>query len=152
MTPWVKASIVDEDIQLYQEIRYIFEKLPDIDLGVSCEGEKIVLSCHMLVKALVNCFAQLGLSYEVGRFLVVFEHSWLVTKNGNIIDVYPVGAIGGPILYLGDRDGPASKLFLSPDVYLYEYLQGLTEKEFADCVQKIEKEIKSIEYVKFSAS
>ena len=27
-----------------------------------------------------------------------FEHSWLVTPNKNIIDVYPIGILGRPIL------------------------------------------------------
>jgi hypothetical protein len=39
-----------------------------------------------------------GVVKVTGYFVAGFEHSWCETKFGNIIDLYPVGTIGGPLL------------------------------------------------------
>ena len=52
-------------------------------------------SCHVLCIAVGELF---GLKVEHGYYMPGFEHSWCVDRCGNIIDVYPWGVIGGPIL------------------------------------------------------
>ena len=53
------------------------------------------LNCHVLCIAIGEL---LGLKVEHGYYMTGFEHSWCVDRYGNIIDVYPWGTIGGPIL------------------------------------------------------
>ena len=53
------------------------------------------LSCHVLCMAVGELF---DLKVEHGYYMPGFEHSWCVDRYGNIIDVYPWGVIGGPIL------------------------------------------------------
>lgn len=56
----------------------------------------MVLSCHILVRAAAKVY---NLKYQDGFFPAIgFEHSWLLTPTGNVIDVYPVGIVGGPIM------------------------------------------------------
>ncbi len=53
------------------------------------------LSCHDRCIAVGELF---DLKVEHGYFMPGFEHSWCVDRYGNIIDVYPLGVIGGPML------------------------------------------------------
>ena len=53
------------------------------------------LNCHVLCIAIGELF---DLKIEHGYYMTGFEHSWCVDRYGNIIDVYPWGTIGGPIL------------------------------------------------------
>lgn len=39
-----------------------------------------------------------GLKVEHGYYMPGFEHSWCIDQYGNIIDVYPWGTIGVPVL------------------------------------------------------
>jgi hypothetical protein len=92
--------------------------LPDLDFGHDEAGRKIVLSCHILARAVGKAF---GLRHVDGYFYPNFQHSWLTTDAGNVIDVYPVGILGGPILVAG----PAT-----PAGWLYEkkrVLRGQTK-------------------------
>lgn len=58
-------------------------------------GEVKRLSCHVLCMAVGELF---GLEIEHGYYMPNCEHSWCVDRRGNIIDIYPWGTIGGPIL------------------------------------------------------
>ena len=37
-----------------------------------------------------------------GLWMGAYQHSWLMTKRGNIIDIAPVATVGGPVLVSGD--------------------------------------------------
>lgn len=74
-------------------------------LGVSFKD----VSCHHVAIAVAMLFPSVGKA-EHGRYLKTWEHSWIRTPDGNIIDVYPVGCIGGPLLLDGNH-GPASLLY-----------------------------------------
>jgi len=101
MTPCAMKYIPEEDIIVFEKIKNVISKLPDIDLGINEEGEKIVLSCHILARAVAKVFS---LRCVDGYFLPNFCHSWVLSPNGHLIDIYPVGVIGGPIMMVkGDN-------------------------------------------------
>jgi len=99
LKPHALKFISPFDVVLFERIREIIENLPDVDLGQKKDGEEIVLSCHMLARAIGRIF---NLKVADGHAIVGYEHSWLVTSNKNIIDVYPVATIGGPIIIDGN--------------------------------------------------
>ena len=114
MIPYAISSngIPKEDVDLLEKIGETVRTLPDVNLGVSADGKKIVLSCHILARALAQVFS---LEFKDGYFYPNFEHSWLITPRDNIIDAYPVGMLissnGGPILIDGDNCSPARWLY-----------------------------------------
>ncbi|TSC61490.1 MAG: hypothetical protein G01um101448_879 [Parcubacteria group bacterium Gr01-1014_48] len=95
MTPYVTQLIAREDIALFEKIRSAVQAFPDIDLGNDENGDHIMLSCHILARAIAHIFS---LTCRDGYYYPNYQHSWVETMYGNIIDVYPVGVIGGPIL------------------------------------------------------
>jgi hypothetical protein len=112
MIPHAATLISKADITLFHNIRTAVESLPDnLDLGKDPSKQKVVLSCHILVRAVVASMPRHPLALCDGRFLRVFEHSWIMTPSGNIIDVYPVGMIGGPLLIDGSASLLASQLY-----------------------------------------
>lgn len=92
MTPWAAQYIPVKDQELFFEIRKIVEQMKDMPLGTDEEGEEIILSCHILCRALVRLYPQLRA--EDGFFRTGLLHSWLVTPQGTIMDFYVPGAIG----------------------------------------------------------
>ncbi len=96
MTPFVRSLLPEEDINLFEKIRIIVQAFPDnLDLGKDSKNKPVKLSCHILAHALGRPFT---LEVKDGYFHPHYEHSWLETRNGHIIDVYPVGILGGPFL------------------------------------------------------
>lgn len=61
------------------------------------------ISCHVVAAAVQRAWPSLKLVH--GRFMMHWEHSWLVTPSGNIIDAYPIAVLGGPIL-IDMNNGP----------------------------------------------
>jgi len=87
--------ISKEEFSLFSKIKRIVEKMPEIDLGKDRKGTKILVSCHILSRALAKFFPVI---VKDGSFGGLIEHSWLEIGNGLIIDPYPPGVVGGPIL------------------------------------------------------
>ncbi len=112
MKPFVLSMLPKEDVALLERIRLVVQEFPDgLDLGKDLEGNPIVLSCHILAHAIGEVF---GLDVEDGYFRPHYNHSWLKTPNGHIIDVYPVGIFGGPFLV------EQTSSFISPGRHLYQ--------------------------------
>ncbi len=109
MTPYVFKMIPEDDVALFEKVRSVVIDLPDIDLGRDENDGKILLSCHILGRALAKVFQ---LKHADGYFHPNFEHTWLLTLHSNIIDVYPVAVLGGPILM--------EESFCSPAKWLYK--------------------------------
>ena len=106
MTPYVKKFVNGDEVGIFLKIKDVVERLPDINLG---NGEDDAVSCHMLVRALKSFFP---VSVCDGCFCERYEHSWLLTASGHIIDVYPVAILGGPILVDGvTRSSPSRRLY-----------------------------------------
>jgi len=109
MQPYAADFISYEDYQLFQKIRMAALALPDLDLGVDESDKKIIFSCHILARAFAKVFS---LRYADGYFYSAYDHSWLITPAGHIIDIYPVAVISGPIMMVGISSGsPASLLY-----------------------------------------
>ncbi len=103
MTPYSMKYIQEEDLAIFKRIRNAVLKLPDINLGLNKEGDKILLSCHILARAVARVFL---LKYVDGFFIPNFCHSWILSPSGHVIDVYPVGILGGPILMVASGNAP----------------------------------------------
>ena len=91
-----QGNISLAELKLLATVTSMMEHFPeDDDYGLDHRGEKVILSCHVVVRAVA-----LIIGHQVkivdGFFFPSFEHSWLVTEQGNVIDVYPVGTVGGP--------------------------------------------------------
>ncbi len=123
MTPIVLSMLPKEDVELLEKTRLIVHAFPDgLDYGKHPDGEQIVLSCHILAGAIANIFC---LDVKTGYFRPNYDHSWVKTPNGHIIDVYPVGILGGPFLV----EQTAS--FISPGRHLYQPDVSVWERAFA---------------------
>lgn len=113
MKPHVLSLLPREEVILFRKIEYLIGLLPeDLDLGQDERGKKVILSCHILAHALALVCN--GVKAEDGYFYPQCQHSWLTTVSGHVIDVYPVGILGGPLLL------EATAAPMSPGKYLYE--------------------------------
>jgi hypothetical protein len=109
MTPYVARYLTARDLEIFQRIRTLVIGLPDdIDIGNNDQGEKIILSCHILVRALAKVC---NLQYQDGYFHPNYQHSWLLTPDGQTIDPYPVAIWGGPLMFDGSTSSPARWLY-----------------------------------------
>ena len=99
MNPYVTAFIPPEDQRLWKLIRRQVSQLPNLNFGKDDNGEEVLLSCHILARAVGNVH---NIQVVDGHWFIGFEHSWCVTEHGNIIDVYPVATLGGVTLVHGD--------------------------------------------------
>lgn len=108
MKPFSVSIAPREDLRLFNRIRRVVQRMPSPDLGTDENGKKILLSCHMLARALARFFP---VGCQDGYFGGYCDHSWLVTTSGLIIDVYPVAVVGGPILVVTGYSTPWDRLY-----------------------------------------
>ncbi len=109
MTPYATRHIPKESLDLFNQIRTAITAMKDPDLGWNEDGNRITLSCHMLARAVAAVF---GLRVCDGYFSnELYDHSWVLTPQGQIIDTYPIGGIGGPIMFDNGRYSPCSRLY-----------------------------------------
>lgn len=93
---WQEISAQDK--KLYGEVCAMFDLIPyDIGLGSDCGGNRMVPSCHMVARAFANVFPTTRC--VDGFFSEGFQHSWLMTENFALIDVYPVQVVSRPLLF-----------------------------------------------------
>jgi len=112
MTPHVLSLLPESDVAWFTLIKPLVADFPDgVDFGKDSHGEKVVLSCHILAHAIGKV---LNIWCVDGFFHPFYSHSWLKTEAGNVIDVYPVGILSGPILVHDTGN------FASPVKHLYE--------------------------------
>ena len=109
MTPYVTRYISRRELALFRVVEKTITRLPDINFGTDRDGQVIFLSCHILARAVGEIF---GLKVCDGKYFEIFDHSWNITPEGNLLDVYPVAALGGPILHDFSTPAPASRLFV----------------------------------------
>jgi len=135
MIPYVETRIPTEELSIFRKIEGVVSRLPSVDLGTDEEGNKMVLSCHILARAVAKVF---GLEYVDGFYHQGFEHTWLMTKSRNIIDVYPVATVGGPIMM-------DMSVVFSPAHYLYKRERlgrGFGQNSFKRAVRRVTREIR----------
>jgi hypothetical protein len=101
MRVYAQTRIAEVDQQLFAHIADVLHRFNDDPI-----------SCHTLARAVVQCVPSLTLvdgHVRAGGYR--FNHSWTITGGGNIIDVYPIAAIGGPFL-MATLDSPWSIIYL----------------------------------------
>lgn len=96
MKPYALSLVRPEVLATFERIKKAIMAMPDVDLGIDEQGEKILLSCHVLARAITHLFP---VRICDGFFCGNYQHSWVETNTGELIDVYPVGIIGGPIMF-----------------------------------------------------
>lgn len=140
MVPYVIShiGIPEEDIVLLDKISRAMRALPPVNLGTGADDEEILLSCHMLARAIGKVFR---LEYRDGYFHSNYEHAWVLTKHYNIIDVYPIailtGRNGGPFLMSGDSASPARGLYKENKRVRKYVIQRVGHDAFRRHVKKI---------------
>lgn len=138
MTPYIKQFVSDDDVALLEKIRLAVTNLQDLNLGNDHNGRQMILSCHMLARAIGRVFS---LRVVDGFLYPNYQHSWVLTPAGHIIDVYPVAVIGGPILI----DGVSA---FSPSKFHYikakrkDYRGKFGKREFRKAVNCIVKALR----------
>lgn len=135
MNPFVLKTLPGEEVVLFHKIERLINLLPDFDLKGE-DGEETPLSCHLLAQAIGK---RLGLKIETGVYHDIFEHSWLRTRSGRIIDVYPVATLGGPLLI-------DNRLRLS-QLYRPTFIRGISrgnsrDKNFSKSLREVERVVK----------
>jgi hypothetical protein len=98
MKPYAAHLAPAEDLAALAHIRDLVEKLPEWGIPQDDDSDSHALvSCHTLARAFASVMK--GLIVVDGHVLG-HEHSWLVTRSRNIIDVYPVATVSGPLLIM----------------------------------------------------
>lgn len=83
-------EVAEKEMGLFRTVRSMVENFnPDKELSRK-------VSCHILVDALTPLFPDLKPQH--GYWRPGWTHAWFRTPLDNIIDVYPWGTIGGPVM------------------------------------------------------
>ncbi len=137
MKPYVLSMLPKEDSELFYKIQLVVNDFPEVSFGKDEDGEELILSCHIFARAIGRVF---NLPYVDGFFYPSYQHTWLLTSNKNIIDVYPVAVLGGPILMDGGYCAPAKWLYKKRRI-----LCGKTKKpSFRRALRMTEKIVREI--------
>ncbi len=129
-----------EEVALFRLIEHLMHEMPEVDLGVDRQGHKILVSCHMICRALAQLFPQLECQY--GYFTRKgIEHSWLTLGRDFIIDAYPFAMLGGPIMV-------DCRYFTTPWQSLYlpagDRFSCLSDPDFQKHVERVIKTMRSL--------
>ncbi|MBI2023069.1 hypothetical protein HYT01_00705 [Candidatus Giovannonibacteria bacterium] len=141
MISYASEFVSLEEMKTYLQIKKIVEAMPGLHLGKDDDGKDIVLSCHILARAIARVF---GLDFVDGHFLTAYEHSWVTLPSGKIIDVYPVAAVGGPIMYDRHFLSPAHRLYKKQLKRGRRVVKDAEETWFKEAVEKTTQEIFSL--------
>lgn len=109
MTPYVQRRISPDDLALFAQIKKSVEQMGDPELGLDEDGKPVVLSCHILARAVAKVFP---VRVRDGYFAGYYDHSWVETFGGHLIDLYPVAVIGGPIMFEGSMASPQRRIYI----------------------------------------
>ena len=141
VTTHFELEVMATDLDPFKKISDVLDTLPTPYLGFTPNGSHIVLSCHILARAVGAVF---GLPVIDGMYAVAYKHSWLrIPQSRNIIDVYPVAMLGGPLLISG-ISGPGRTLYVEKDISCF-HRDGLNFHEPA-FIKAVEIMIKDIEF------
>lgn len=114
MDPFVMRDVPRDAHDLFKRIRRTVRRMPDIDLGRNDRGERVLVSCHMVCRALAGNF---GIECRDGYFGDgAWTHSWLLTDAGLIIDPYPWAMVGGPVMVHLGGCSPWRSLYREADL------------------------------------
>lgn len=108
MTPYVQRYISQDDLTLFAQIRRTIEQMVDPELGLDEDGKSTILPCHILARAVARVFP---VQVRDGYFAGNYDHSWVETSGGHLIDIYPVAVVGGPIMFEGSMASPQRRIY-----------------------------------------
>lgn len=139
MTPWAQRHISSEDQVLYARIVRLVQNLPDLDLGRDEDERPIQLSCHILCRAFARAIP--CLRYVDGYFRPLVSHTWLITRNGTLIDPYVPGALG--VIMIPSVRGELSLWYsmYQPHGLLAEDRDQFLSRSFAEATDRVYKEV-----------
>jgi len=140
MKPHMTTLVEEENLLLFQKIERAIQGLPDIELGKDTQEEEVLVSCHMIARALARVFPEVeshdGYFARRGQ-----RHSWLTIRRDSrlIIDPYPIALLGGPIMVHGGYiTTPWDRL------YIKARLSNLGGVEFRRHVNLVTKVLRSM--------
>lgn len=121
MKPFIMRDVPNDRLALFKRIRRTVRWLPEPDLGRDDRGRPVLLSCHMLCRALA---AHFPVTCKDGCFGPGHAtHSWLDVGDDLLVDPYPWATLGGPLLvYVG---GMSPQRFLYRETDLSDHFAGL---------------------------
>ena len=123
-------------IEIFKQIKQLIDSVDTFPVPAEHD-----VSCHELCYAIKEIYPT-QLRIETGYFLPRFKHSWLrtlpqgePTPYDNLIDVYPVGMIGGPMLI----ENTIVRSFRDSGLYEVKAIPNLnfSDKEFQNIVRII---------------
>lgn len=121
MTPYATTQIPAADQKLFSQVRAAVLDLPDNLLDR--DQNPITITCHMLARAVGYAFK---LKWRDGYFVAPsHKHSWVTTPHNNIIDVYPIALIGGPVMM-------DTQCWLAAQMYVELPLETVSRRRFND--------------------
>src|SRR5689334_17275909 len=98
-----KGFVPEGEIETLADIQRIIAALPSFPFLVSCHHLADAFDCYRGLAAVRGYFMSPG-----------WNHSWLRTPDGNIIDIYPWAQLGGPVLLCTKFFSPWQHAFI-PD-------------------------------------
>ena len=129
MKPYAFSRVNEKDQKMFSQIKKIISRMPEVDLKLDNSGQKRLVSCHTLARAIATFFP---MKVHDGYFFKsAYHHSWLTTKSC-LIDVYPIAVIGGPILIDSTCFTPWSSQYVDQDIAI-----NAQDERFLDDVKKI---------------
>lgn len=134
MKPYILSFVSSKDYNLFLQIKRVVQEMPEVDLGGDKRGKKILVSCHMIARALAHYFP---VEYRDGYFFEKhLQHSWLVRGNWIIIDPYPILMLEIPIMV-------TNRLVMSPWRFLYKecLIPELDTPLFLKRVEKVTEKV-----------
>ncbi|MDP4007090.1 MAG: hypothetical protein Q8P55_00645 [bacterium] len=136
----MESLMASEEIAFFRLIERLMHDTPEVDLGVDRQGYEILVSCHMVCRALAQLFPQL--ECQDGYFAREgIEHSWLTWERDFIIDACPVAMVGGPIMV-------DCRYFTTPWQYLYqpskERFTCLDAPDFPKHIERVTEAMRSV--------
>lgn len=120
---WEDVPLVDR--RLFTVVCKLVRAMPQMILDHQT-GHRFPLDCHLLAGGLAVVLPNL-LVYSAVLF-GLFEHSWLMTADGSLIDSWPVGIANGPLLI--PPDSPMIDLLYSNPGLLHRDLPLRADKIF----------------------
>jgi len=142
MMPWCERIIEQEDRKLFKKIKKLINRLPDMTFRFDQSGSEIIISCHLLARAVYAVWPEEFIGVRTGYFMDYFDHSWLITARGNVLDIYPVGCLGGPLLYSGLESSPVFLMYRENGGV--KITNGISEEKFNSCLKTLVQKIKEI--------
>lgn len=134
MRVYTESRLAVPDVVLFRLMERVLNTLEDDPI-----------SCHALARAMASVFSDYNVIYIDGYVkadVARFNHTWLITENNNLIDVYPVAVVGGPLLIAGEN-GPWQRIYLrTRDGWWDDEVNAKDVRQLAMILRRIRAELR----------